>query len=1042
MGFKIYRLNVSKCKTLESILDKLHQFKVLLNVDDLDIKYNPYSGNTKNEIINMKNHLRKVLENKEYRDCLIILTDVQDENIIKAFDLNCKMLITTSHMEKLEFISSDRKQIIDIPKGFTLAESRELFMKALKEPRGDLPEGMTEFISEIHRKSRGHPFLMELIAKSFQNSFHSDADRQKRYENWINKIDEYKIDENIIPITMALDESFKFLDSRQQECYRRLVVFSDNIEVPLEVLAKLWETDENGAEQLIEKLQKYSLIERQMNGTCSLHYVQYTYLKEEVDEVKRQFYHQLILDQYKVEKIYRHRTQLELEFPDDNYFHFYIGYHLIGAKKFDLFDMYLDFGFLEEKIRIAKLPNTLGDLTKFKNEIHRNDKYKMELLENLWTFLPTMEQLLFKSRDVTLLQYALTNEGLVKEEAKRQAAKFYDRVWMNDNNHLKLENQTIELQEGSQPKVVRFVRPNERDDLVCLVSLNDSNILMQDIYSGTDYINKPILYNNDSHRNTITDMQIFRHKAFLVLNDTGKLLVYNLKWNTSRRPSAPTRLNSNEPSADRNPSMIGSQRDLFSCFTIIEHNSNNYNVDLIVGTISGTLKFFKWRTDLHKFEDNKSDLKINFKDLFRIAHINEYAMLINRSGDIKFIKLIDNSALGTSIPLKLENPVTLHQGMCSLLDAPVTICVSTDKVIQITHEKERKYPNTNFIQIQCDDIFMAREEFDENKILSSAVSKDFLYIVLGTAKGIIVIDRIEKKVVSRRNVSEQVISLDIYRYPEEKMYLFISVFEDAGQIINLHSFTRAQEDEMSMLKHETYYLVGDEIFDVKKADDEWKLVAVDNKNFIQYLSSSDDFTMAERAEFKFQVRKICFLNDEEVLVGCTNGEVHLIDGDREHKCVAELTGEITYLENFDGVVVISTNCFYGILDMPERAGKVTKAYRYDNDTLLIIKKDCSIEFVDMLTKEVVAHRRLLREDTTCITQAYCNSLLAISTIKNNNIFIWNIDSVTGEYRMRSIQNQLTQSVTSISISPDKNILAVGCHDGAIEVSRTLCWHQI
>lgn len=1035
MNFKIYWLNVSKCNTLELILDKLHRLKVLLNVDDLDIKYNPYTGSTKNEIIHMKEHLRRVLENEAYKDCLIVLTDVKDENIVKAFDLNCKMLMTTRHKEKLEFISSDRRDVIEIDKGFTLPECTELFLKAFNDGRNELPEDMTEFVNEIYTRCSGHPFIMALIAKTFQNSSESEENRRKRSANWIKNLEEYKLLNDYQQIKVSVEESIKFLDQKQMENYRKLVIFSDNIEVPLEVLSKLWDVDQQSTELLIEKLHKYSLIEKQMNGTCTLHYVHYKYLKEEVSEDMQRMYHQLILDQYDVENIFRNRTELELLFPDDNYFHFYIGYHLIGAKKFDLFDMYLDFGFLEEKIRIAKLPNTLGDLTKFYEEIHRNDENKKELLDKLWLFLRTIEQLLFKSRDTTLLQYALTNEGLIKVEARKQAQQFVDRVWMDDMNHLQFENQIIELQKGSQPKIVRFVRPHERDDLVCLVSLHDNNILVQDI--GPDYTNTPILFKNDLPHNIITDMQIFRNQAFLVLNDGGKLFVHNLKWNKTRRPSAPTKLHINEFSTDRNPFVMENKNDKFTCFSIVEHQ-NIHQLDLIVGTMSGKLKLYKWLPKLNKFDDKKIVIQTKFENLFKIAHINEYVMLINRSGDIKFINLVNCSPLMTPIQFqKLDKPVSLHQGICSSLNVPITICVSSDKVIQVTHELNPEFLESKFIKIQSDDIFMASDEFDENKILSSAVSKDFLYIVLGTTKGIIVIDRLEKKVVSRRNVSEQVISLDVYRYPGEKMYLFISVFEDAGEIINLHAFQRAPDDKFSMLKHEMHYLVGDDAFDINKSgnnDEDWSLVAVDSKRYIQLLSSNDNFTNAEwETPFKFQIKKICFYQDDEVLVGCTNGEVHKVDRDGSHELVTQLTGEITYLENFDGTVVISSNCTYKVLGMNERKGKVTKAYRYDNNTLLAIKKDCSIELIDLTKKEVNAWT-LLDEERTCIAQAYCNSLLAIGTVKNNNIYLWSIDDISGDnFEVRSIQNQIEAEISCIAVSVDKNTMAVGCFNGNIEV---------
>lgn len=68
-----------------------------------------------------------------------------------------------------------------------------------------------------------------------------------------------------------------------------------------------------------------------------------------------------------------------------------------------------------------------------------------------------------------------------------------------------------------------------------------------------------------------------------------------------------------------------------------------------------------------------------------------------------------------------------------------------------------------------------------------------------------------------------------------------------------------------MLKHEMHYLVGEDMFDVKKiSDDEWSLVAVDSKKYIQQLSSNDHFTNPEwELPFHFQIKKICFYGDNE-----------------------------------------------------------------------------------------------------------------------------------------------------------------------------------
>lgn len=128
------------------------------------------------------------------------------------------------------------------------------------------------------------------------------------------------------------------------------------------------------------------------------------------------------------------RTELDLtDLPNDHYFHFYIGYHLKESGMRSLFPkLFLDFGFLEQKLRITGLPNTLGDLNQYKDEITNGLKDKIELIEQLSTFFSSIEEIITRSPDTCLLQCALTTDNLVRKEALRQARSFPNRVWFDD----------------------------------------------------------------------------------------------------------------------------------------------------------------------------------------------------------------------------------------------------------------------------------------------------------------------------------------------------------------------------------------------------------------------------------------------------------------------------------------------------------------------------------------------------------------------------------------------------------------------------------
>lgn len=116
--------------------------------------------------------------------------------------------------------------------------------------------------------------------------------------------------------------------------------------------------------------------------------------------------------------------------PDDGYFYFYIGYHIKEAERFEAFPaIFLDFGFLEQKLRATGLPNTIGDLKLYRQLITGNIPRREHFVDELLQFLKSSEEVIFKSEDTCLLQYALTSGGILQEEAIKQAEQFTDRVW-------------------------------------------------------------------------------------------------------------------------------------------------------------------------------------------------------------------------------------------------------------------------------------------------------------------------------------------------------------------------------------------------------------------------------------------------------------------------------------------------------------------------------------------------------------------------------------------------------------------------------------
>lgn len=96
MGGKIFWINCSKCKTPEKILQTLERLAVLTNqMDYTDVVMTNYKD-IQNKIVMLTENLRRVFDKQStLQNSLIVLVDVQSHDTVKAFDLHCKVLITT-----------------------------------------------------------------------------------------------------------------------------------------------------------------------------------------------------------------------------------------------------------------------------------------------------------------------------------------------------------------------------------------------------------------------------------------------------------------------------------------------------------------------------------------------------------------------------------------------------------------------------------------------------------------------------------------------------------------------------------------------------------------------------------------------------------------------------------------------------------------------------------------------------------------------------------------------------------------------------------
>lgn len=95
MKGNIFWINCSKCKTPEHLLQQLEKLYIISQPNhEVTVTPSNYKD-VKNKILNYTESLKQIFEKGTLSDCLLILIDVQDYKTVRAFDLNCRTLITT-----------------------------------------------------------------------------------------------------------------------------------------------------------------------------------------------------------------------------------------------------------------------------------------------------------------------------------------------------------------------------------------------------------------------------------------------------------------------------------------------------------------------------------------------------------------------------------------------------------------------------------------------------------------------------------------------------------------------------------------------------------------------------------------------------------------------------------------------------------------------------------------------------------------------------------------------------------------------------------
>ncbi|XP_052755210.1 uncharacterized protein LOC113509900 isoform X2 [Galleria mellonella] len=362
----------------------------------------------------MKDKLKHKFSHDSLKSALLVLDEVHDKLSVEAFDIGCKILITTRNNDIAHTFGS---HIIKIKDSLTENEILEFFANCLDVTVSDLPRQAKKLQETFKEKT---PFHVGLIGAQLAVNRESLVDNGsplwKEYlKTWGKKGFFSFPSPNNKPAEMVRF-CVNSLEPEVLSLFKMLAILPDNVKVTIKVLSMLWRKTIAETDIILNQLYNKSLINRTYDADQKsyvyetheliLNFLKTCLTKEESDKLHCDF-----LKSYH----YDNRSNTTVQIIDDGYIAFFIGYHLLNTNnldnKWDLFSrLYLDLKFLGNKVRLTGEADVMFDLQKYEEYIAKENLDK-DFLIGIVAFLKTHGADLYRYPCTDIVQSILQHES-------------------------------------------------------------------------------------------------------------------------------------------------------------------------------------------------------------------------------------------------------------------------------------------------------------------------------------------------------------------------------------------------------------------------------------------------------------------------------------------------------------------------------------------------------------------------------------------------------------------------------------------------------
>ncbi|XP_042103042.1 apoptotic protease-activating factor 1 isoform X7 [Ovis aries] len=379
-----------------------------------------------------KDRLRVLMLRKHPRS-LLILDDIWDPWVLKAFDNQCQILLTTRDKSVTDSVMGP-KYVVPVESGLGKEKALEILSLFVNMKKADLPEQAHSIIQEC----KGSPLVVSLIGallRDFPNrwEYYLRQLQNKQFKR-IRKSSSYDYE----ALDEAMSISVEMLREDIKDYYTDLSIIQKDVKVPTKVLCILWDLEMEEVEDILQEFVNKSLLFCDRNGKSFLYYLhdlQVDFLTEK-NRSQLQDLHKKMVTQFQ-----RHH-QLHSLTPDQEdcmYWYNFLAYHMASANMHkELCALMFSLDWIKAKTELVGPAHLIHEFVEYRHILDEKDGTDCE---NFQEFLSLNGHLLGRQPFPNIVQLGLceleTSE--VYRQAKLQAKQEVDNgmlylEWVNKKN--------------------------------------------------------------------------------------------------------------------------------------------------------------------------------------------------------------------------------------------------------------------------------------------------------------------------------------------------------------------------------------------------------------------------------------------------------------------------------------------------------------------------------------------------------------------------------------------------------------------------------